>query len=384
MPVLTRFLQNARGNVMIITAITITALVAVAGLGIDLGRQQIVRLELQQAADAAALAGANFEGLSDAERRTVAERYFRLNVADGYLGVSRPAPTISATDGEVSVDATASVGTIFSRTIGISTVAAGGGSTVGNGGGSSGGKYDLLLVMDNSGSMHLTDVGSSNSLEASEAVRQERLDTCLLQANSNEDLCTDPNNADLWGTFGPTRINALRYAANFIAQQILENNRNDSRIGTISWTDLLGRTSPLTNSYEEINAFLLGMVAYGATDSTVGLREAVNQARGFRSGFIHAVVLLTDGENNDPAVDNPNSLALCSELKNSGTIVYTILLGNPGADGSDGNVVRGFLQACATTDNTGRSYFFDAPDSNTLLEAFRSILTSVRRLRITR
>lgn len=53
------FLKDQRGTVAIVSAITITLILTITGLVIDLGRIYVIKVELQNAADAGALAGAN-------------------------------------------------------------------------------------------------------------------------------------------------------------------------------------------------------------------------------------------------------------------------------------------------------------------------------------
>ena len=69
--------QGRRGFVLIVTCISLTLLLAVAGLGIDIGRMYVIRTELQSFTDAAALSAAlELNGASDsiARARTGASR----------------------------------------------------------------------------------------------------------------------------------------------------------------------------------------------------------------------------------------------------------------------------------------------------------------------
>ncbi len=50
--------KSQRGFVLIVTAISMTLLLGLAGLGIDIGRMYVIRAELQSFTDAAALSAA--------------------------------------------------------------------------------------------------------------------------------------------------------------------------------------------------------------------------------------------------------------------------------------------------------------------------------------
>jgi uncharacterized membrane protein len=72
--------RSERGFVLIVTCIALVILMAVAGLGIDIGRMYLIKSELQAFADAAALSAA-----------------LRLDGSDAGLGGARQAPAELAT-----------------------------------------------------------------------------------------------------------------------------------------------------------------------------------------------------------------------------------------------------------------------------------------------
>jgi len=53
-----RPIRGERGSILVITALSLVALVGFVGLALDLGHLYVVKTELQNAADAAALAAA--------------------------------------------------------------------------------------------------------------------------------------------------------------------------------------------------------------------------------------------------------------------------------------------------------------------------------------
>jgi hypothetical protein len=119
--VLRNMLHEGRGSVMILIGLGLVVFIGLAGAGIDLGRQQIVSNKLQSACDAAAIAVASAPQGQELE---TAQRYFNLNFPDGYLGVTRPAPTITVGANGTSILASAEVPTLFIRLLGVNTTSA--------------------------------------------------------------------------------------------------------------------------------------------------------------------------------------------------------------------------------------------------------------------
>jgi Flp pilus assembly protein TadG len=56
---LKKFVQGAEGSIMVLTALGLVAFLGLASLAVDMGHLYVVRNELQNTADAAALAGAS-------------------------------------------------------------------------------------------------------------------------------------------------------------------------------------------------------------------------------------------------------------------------------------------------------------------------------------
>jgi Flp pilus assembly protein TadG len=339
MRLLQRFLKSEEGNVLIITGASLLMLMGVSGAGIDLGRQQLVRSKIQQASDAASIAAAGLpESATDAQRVAAGQRYFALNFPDDYMGVSRPVPNVSISASGISVSATAQLPTRFISFIGIDKVQSVGRSVVSATTASTGAStYDLILSMDVSGSMSISDPPAGR------------------------------------------RIDELRTAANTISSSLLGNNTTNSRIAANTWTSRLVESIGFQSSYPPMQSFLRDMRASGGTCSAVGMQQARVQATAFRNDVVRVIILLTDGVNGCP---NSDTISICNQFKNSGVVVYTIALGR---DVQDNDGVRNFLASCAsgTPEDNLNQYFFIAPNGQTLQSAFRAILTSVKSLRIT-
>jgi Flp pilus assembly protein TadG len=89
--------SRQRGQIVIITAVMLVALIGMVGLAIDSGRAYGVRAKLSAAVDAAALAAgrALAIGASDGERLANAQatglRFYNANFPSGFLGATRNA-----------------------------------------------------------------------------------------------------------------------------------------------------------------------------------------------------------------------------------------------------------------------------------------------------
>ena len=83
-----RLLRDTRGNTLILVAVSLLPLLAMVGSGIDMGRGYLAQSRLQQACDAAALAGRRVMsgGKLDDTVRTEAEKFFRFNFPTGIEG----------------------------------------------------------------------------------------------------------------------------------------------------------------------------------------------------------------------------------------------------------------------------------------------------------
>jgi hypothetical protein len=406
---------NQHGGVLMMVGVGFVMLVVAAGAGYDLGRQQLVRMKIQQASDAAALAASGMPfGTNPPTRRNTAQMFFNLNYPANYLGVPRPpAPAINvAPNVSVTVSANANVPTSFVSNVGISTMLAQGRAVAqikrdAN-------SIDLILVMDNSGSMRATDVGAASFLDADQV---SAMAACNVEYNNPTQVayvntfypypppsnvtmltwCNNPTIPTVWGytgnfihgLVGPTRINALRFAADSVANTLLNPNIHNHRVAVVKWDNSLVGFDGFSNSYAPVRASLMSMFAGVDTFSSVGLAQANALAAGFRPTAVHAIVLLTDGVNNNAFVENANTIALCNTLKAAptNTVIYTIVFGTTAVNPT----VRQFLSDCATGPNgvanpapapNEGTFFYAAPNAAALNAAFVNIVGSLQRVRI--
>lgn len=346
---LRRLAHDPSGNVLMLTGLMFVILIAAGGAGIDFGRQQLIRTKLQQASDAGALAAASLSSLSPSygtqDRENIALRYYSLNYPAVFLGKDRPAPTINGD--RISVEAIEeNVEAGFITAVNAPTLKATGNSVVQRAV-SAVTNYDVMLVLDNSGSMASVDVGSGNyRAPKNRAASQSAAEQAYLNtygANVAHDICpsyvpayyssiaqceseyppyalTADQNAitNFFGLDGSTRLNALRSAANGFLDQLLANTALGNRVGLATWSvgqplDVLA----LTDDRTQLDASIDRMFALDSTNSTPALLEAEKEidkaiAADAQNKRVRAVVFMTDGINTISAAPLVYSLPAAS------------------------------------------------------------------------
>jgi Flp pilus assembly protein TadG len=151
---LRRLVKNQAGNTMAIVAAAIIPLAGLIGGGLDMSRAYMVRTRMQQACDAAALAGRrSMTGatMSDADKAE-AKKFFDFNFPQNTFGSSTFVPVIRSNPSEtttVEVSAVTTVPTTLMRIFGYETlniaVDCNSRFDIGN--------TDVMLVLDTTGSM---------------------------------------------------------------------------------------------------------------------------------------------------------------------------------------------------------------------------------------
>ena len=104
--------RSTSGNTMALMGAAMIPLAAMTGSAIDMSRLYMVKVRLQQACDAGALAGRRFmEGTTlDDAAAAEANKFFEVNFPDGWMGATEVSFTPDETeDGQVTATATATV-----------------------------------------------------------------------------------------------------------------------------------------------------------------------------------------------------------------------------------------------------------------------------------
>jgi len=143
------FAVSRRGNVAMIWGLALIPLALAAGAGIDYARAVVVRSNMSEAIDAAALAVGATTGLTTAQQQTLAQQYFNANYkADSSYGTPA-ALTITPSGQSITISATDQMPTTLLGVAGMSTLTITSSTKVVWGQL----KLRVSLVLDNTGSM---------------------------------------------------------------------------------------------------------------------------------------------------------------------------------------------------------------------------------------
>ena len=160
------FLRSKRGNVAMIFAIALVPLMIGAGAGLDFARAMLVRQQMGEALDAAALAVGSSTGLTQATAQTLAQQYFNANYTVNQADYGAPIVSIPNagynSTGSVLITASDAMPTILMKLVGITTLPVSTSSTVVWGQT----KLWVALVLDNTGSMSQTDASGTSKMSA--------------------------------------------------------------------------------------------------------------------------------------------------------------------------------------------------------------------------
>ena len=169
--VLRSFVSSHRGNVAMMFGIALVPMTIAAGVGLDYARGALVRSQMSDALDAAALAVGSTTGLTKETAEALAKKYFDANYAGDK---SNGTPTVSigsggyTSTGSVKIDASYNLPTTLLKIVGKTTVPVTTSATVVWGQS----KLWVALVLDNSGSMRNGDSNGTQMDALQNAAKQ--------------------------------------------------------------------------------------------------------------------------------------------------------------------------------------------------------------------
>ncbi len=165
------FVSSHRGNVAMMFGIALVPMTIAAGVGLDYARGALVRSQMSDALDAAALAVGSTTGLTKETAEALAKKYFDANYAGDK---SNGTPTVSigsggyTSTGSVKIDASYNLPTTLLKIVGKTTVPVTTSATVVWGQS----KLWVALVLDNSGSMRNGDSNGTQMDALKNAAKQ--------------------------------------------------------------------------------------------------------------------------------------------------------------------------------------------------------------------
>jgi len=162
---LQRFLDDQRGNTLMIVGLSLLSMAGAMGAAVDMGRSQIVQSKMSSSLDAAGLAAGATINSTDFEAE--AQKYFNANFVNAGAGVTITNFTVTPNEDNsiLTLNATATVPTTVMKVLGIETVTVSASSEITR---ESKG-MELVLVLDNTGSMDWTLGTSEKKIDALKA-----------------------------------------------------------------------------------------------------------------------------------------------------------------------------------------------------------------------
>lgn len=155
-------LGDRRGNVAMIWALALVPLMAAIGGGLDLARAMIVKAEMTDALDAAALAVGSSTNLSTSQMQTMAQQYFDANYTEDKSYGTPAAVSVTPSGQSIQISTNVAMPTSIMKLIGFDTVPVSASTTVVWGQL----KLWVSLVLDNTGSMTQTDYTGLSKMDA--------------------------------------------------------------------------------------------------------------------------------------------------------------------------------------------------------------------------
>ena len=408
---LKRFRRSEEGAIAIIFALSISVLVMMAGLAIDVGRVMHASAKMTTALDAAALSAAKSMregGLSDDDIKQIAERYFQLNFAGsgvnytvtGDLGVA-----INRDANSIELNISGQVPTLFARIAGIEQFTVPRTATAlyeSN-------DVELALQLDVTGSMAgrkladlkvavkdlldimLPDEGTPNKVRVGPAPFSAGVNAGPYAASVTNGRATDGcvyerrNLADQASEAPATGAMALKARSDLTGRSI-QSCPSNARI--VALTESKSTLWSEVNSYRDggTTAGHLGTAWawYLVSPEWSTLWPTASRPAPYRDGkTIKAVVLMTDGSYNtiggissgdtSATARQVSRIAVetCEAMRAQGIRVYAVGFQAPTA-------ALETLRSCATN----ASSFFDASNGDQLRNVFRAIATELNNLRL--
>ena len=393
------FKQSEDGTTAMIFALVLLPILALIGLALDLGRMQSGKQSLKSAIDAAALAGTK-ELLNatrtDEEIKQIVESFLTADLASARQDVACASPNIDidrATN-TITVQVACSLETTMAGIVGVNQFAydeeASSTATIT--------LLDLAMVMDVSGSMAGTKLASLKDA-AEEAV------STLISPETGDRvriaIVPYAGSVNVGGSYDNVVFNPGTY------HDGLDNNCSRERLGAEAVSDAPPASGqwyeynapncpsapivPLSNNTTTLNNAINDLVANGATAGHIGLAWGWNTISPRWSSIwptaseplpynddrkIKAIILMTDGEFNTEystaAGDSEaQAISLCDGAKAEGVLVFSIAFQAPVS-------AENLMESCATQSDM----FFEANSNQQLIDAYRSISSSLSELRL--
>ena len=170
---LRRLVRERDGNIAMIFGLCAIPVIVGCGIAIDVGRAYLVRMDMESALDASALAVASSTGsLTTAQLQSRLQSYFDANYPMMSQTTNLQVSMTDPTQPVINVTATVDVPTLFLRLINVNQVPVAASNQVSKGTNA----LELALVLDNTGSMMCGDGGTSSCNSGTAHIDTLRID----------------------------------------------------------------------------------------------------------------------------------------------------------------------------------------------------------------
>lgn len=421
---MTRMARDKRGSYAVIFAISLVPILIAIGAAVDLSQAYIVKQRMARALDAAGLAVGGMTGQTNAQLQTMAQNYFNANYPASKIGVPA-ALQVTPNGNVVTLSVTATMPTAIMGIVGINTLNIGTTSQVTR----MGKKLEVVLVLDTTGSMGSSSKLSTMKTAAKDlidkvsaaAVNTGDVKIAIVPFTVDVKVGTSYKSADWikWDWTTPkgkscsyqwisTGKNSgyYDYVCTDKSYSINKNNwkgcvidrdqnydisksaaisSNDATLYPADNDDCYTETlMPLSTDWTALKSKINDLDASGNTNTTIGMvwgwqmvtqGSTLSLAAAPANNLDKVIVFLTDGDNTENRFSTSQSsidartASLCTDIKASGVIVYTIRVMN-------GNET--ILKNCAS--DSGK--YFSVTSASQLTTVFSSIAQALSNLRV--
>ncbi|WP_084417936.1 TadE/TadG family type IV pilus assembly protein [Henriciella litoralis] len=392
-----RFGADERGASAMIFALIAVAVLALAGVAIDLQRGFSADARLQSAIDASALAGAKSledSSLSDADIKLAVQNAFAANIDAGpdALDCDAPGVLIDRTNGTVRVNANCDLPTTIASLTKVDKVSMSNESSAR----AAMTKLDVALMLDVSGSM------KGEKLEDLKVAASDAIDILITQRTGDRvrvgfNAYSDSVNA---GSYADAVMDRPRWARPTVCVSERKGAAawkddapgNNKWIGSAASSCPSTPVEPLSSNASVLKGKIDKLRANGSTAGHIGVAwawylispawkdiwPAASAPRAYdEPQSKKAVILMTDGEFNTEyerwqGNSKQQAKKLCGRMRDEGILVYAIAFDVRSS-------AKRVLEDCAGE----KSRFFDAKNGDELKSAYRSIASQLTNLALT-
>jgi Flp pilus assembly protein TadG len=401
-----RFRACQKGTVAITYALSAIPLLLAAGASIDFVRFMNAQTEIQAALDAAGLAAAVAEDVSDSQRITIGEDAFAANLSNKVFDAGGVTATFTVDNGRVTASAAGTMPTAIMQIAGITSMDLAVTSEISI---PEGKKAEIALVLDYSGSMEETSGGQVKYI----AMRNAAID--LIDDLSDEEpgkvkFGLVPFSHQVYTSLPKAYVNGQSGSGNWTGctqDRKFPHNlsdgtptaSNNTKWGQPMAPDHAGWgcsgyaprnlvVRPLTDDFSALRGQLNSMTPYAWTHIALGVEfgfHLLSPNAPYTEGVAYTdegtqkyMIVLTDGEQTEPAFGpgssrtvqqgETNLASLCVSAKANNITIITVAYDLDDAD------TRARLSDCSTD---ASKHFFVAEDGGDIAQVFDSIKNEI-------